>query len=93
MEQYHQMNFPVISDENKLIGIVDFDDAKKFILENKLNETAGTVMRKEFIFVTSTDPLRLGITDNPVSQVAIFDTTTFDSSSLGYHSVCNSGTL
>ncbi len=57
MEKYHQMNFPVVSSDNQLLGIVDFDDAKKFILQNKLNETAGTIMRKEFIFVVPADPL------------------------------------
>ncbi len=61
MEQYHQMNFPVISPSNQLLGIVDFDDVKKFIIKNKLDETAGTVMRREFIFVTKDDPLSIAL--------------------------------
>ena len=57
IEKYHQMNFPVVSPTNQLLGIVDFDDVKDYILKNQLSETAGTIMRKEFIFVVPADPL------------------------------------
>ncbi|HUY01572.1 MAG TPA: cation:proton antiporter [Candidatus Deferrimicrobium sp.] len=57
MESYHQMDFPVVSLNNQFLGIVEFDDIKKFIIDGKLNETAGTIMRKEFIFVLPDDPL------------------------------------
>ncbi|NVM27708.1 MAG: cation:proton antiporter [Candidatus Helarchaeota archaeon] len=61
METYHQMNFPVVSNNNQLLGIVDFDDIKKFILENKLGEIAGTIMRTEYIFVAPDDPLSVAL--------------------------------
>jgi Kef-type K+ transport system membrane component KefB/CBS domain-containing protein len=57
MEKFHQMNFPVVSEDNKLIGIVDFDDVKDFIIDNKFHETARSIMLTELIYITPEESL------------------------------------
>ncbi len=57
IEKFHQMDFPVVSEDNKLIGIVDFNEVKKAIIENKFKETAETIMHKDVVYVVPSDKL------------------------------------
>lgn len=62
MERFHQMDLVVVSESgNQLVGIVDFHDIKRAIIDNKLNETAEIAMRKEFVSVVPSDPLNIAL--------------------------------
>ena len=62
MQKFHQMDFPVVSEDNKLIGFVDFQEAKDAIIHDRFEETARSIMQEDLIYVTTDDSLGTTLT-------------------------------
>ncbi len=58
MERYHQMDFPVVSADNKLIGLVNFNNVKENIIKNNFTGKAQSIMsEEELIYLTPDESL------------------------------------